>query len=140
MHIELKTRRATEADLPMLHEWTEAEKRLERQDYRTTIVKIVEADGEPVGFVSARLVWQVEPLYLRRDWVKKMGRSRRHVVRRAAYMLGRSIEDWLADRKNNPVVRSYFATVLNRTFCGLVESFGMFRLYPRCRIYGKDLP
>lgn len=137
---EITIRPARESDLETLNRITAETKNSEPQDYRRTVPFVAEIDGEVVGFIAARMVWQIEPLYLDPAWKRRVQRYAPHLVRRVVYLLAKKIDDWLSDRGNNPYVRSYFAHSLNRGFEKLMMHWGMHRLYMRGRFYGKDLP
>lgn len=112
------------------------DKRWEQVDLTKGIVFVVEKDGEPVQFIQGRLMWQIEPL----KWLRgKRKLCSPHEQKKATYLAISAMEKWLADRKNNPLIRSYFCTIRDRVMQKLARSFGMVPLYEGNKFFGKDL-
>lgn len=106
----------------------------EQQDLRQSIVYIAEFEGDVVGFVSGRIVWQIPTLLIDRQ----MGLPR-HVQRKATYLLIKAIDAWIGDRsKNLSGVHFYFCVIKNRTMQQLAKAFGMLRVYKDFLVFGRD--
>jgi len=130
-------RPATPEDLHELH-WRLHEQRhlYEQQDLRNSIVMVAEDEGQIVGFVAARLMWQVEPLLLTPEFIKE---APGHAQRRATYLLIREIDRWIGDRtKNRSGLHSYFCSIVGKTMRKLALSFGMLPVYQKCKFFGRD--
>jgi hypothetical protein len=130
-------RPATEDDLHELH-WHLHDQReyFEQQNLRNSIVMVAEEDGQIVGFGAARLMWQVEPILLTRDF-KKQGSA--HAQRKATYLLIRELDHWIGDRvRNTTGLHSYFCSIRGRVMQKLALSFGMLRVYRYCKFFGRD--
>lgn len=130
-------RDATLDDLHELH-WRlhEQRKYFEQQNLRHSIVKVVEYEGQIVGFAAARLIWQVEPLLLTPEFKR---RAPAHARRKATYLLIREIDRWIGDRqKNRSGLHSYFCSIVGRTMRKLALSFGMLPVYQNSKFFGRD--
>ncbi len=97
----------------------------------------IRAGKEIAGFIAARLIWQVEPLFLFPAFRRQRPRNAR---RRATLLLARALEAFLADRARNPTgICSYFCFIKDRIFQKLAEHYGLVRIYRGGRFYGRDL-
>jgi hypothetical protein len=130
-------RPATAADIPYLEQRLKEQSYFEQVDVRKMVVFIAECGGEIVGFTAARMMWQIEPVMLLPEFIKRAP----HFARQKATLgLIRSIEGWLGDRTRNTTgIYSYFCSIKGRIMRQLAESYGMFRVYQGCGFYGRDL-
>jgi hypothetical protein len=135
---QLEVRAAKPEELAMLQKDLSRDRRWEQVDLSKSVVGVVTKDGEIVQFVSGRLMWQVEPL----KWIRgKKKALSPHQQRKATYLSIRWLRDWLADRKNNPYIRSYFCSIsdANPVMQKLAKSFGMIPVYRGTSFFGEDL-
>lgn len=117
-------------DLATLNAW-QLESGWELVDLARAIVFVAEEDGVPVGFIAGRMVFQVEPLYLR-PMAKKMAR------RRATAGLARAMEAWLKEQPY-PWARSYFCYIRDRVFQRLAVAFGLRRIYREGQFFLREM-
>lgn len=107
----------------------------EFQNLRQAIVFVAEYEGEIVGMITGRMIWQVPTLLIDRQ-----AKLTRHARRRATYTLIRELDRWIGDRSRNVSgIYSYFCVIKGATMKQLAKSFGMLRLYERFATFGKDL-
>jgi hypothetical protein len=130
-------RPATDADLPLLASWLAAQTYFEIVDLPQMIVYVAEFGGQIVGFGAARLMWQVEPIFLE----PMFKRHAPHFARaRATLGLIRAVERWIADRRQNTTgIYSYFCFIKGRVMQQLAEAYGMWRIYRGGRFYRRDV-
>jgi hypothetical protein len=108
----------------------------EQQDLRKTILYVAEYDGKIVGFSAARMIWQIEPLLLTPEFKKKAPHFARQ---KATYLLIRELDRWIADRQRNLTgIHWYFCSIVGKTMQQLAVSFGMLRVYPKSKFFGRD--
>lgn len=104
----------------------------ERVNLRQSVVFVAEEDGEMVGSLSARLIWQLEPLHI---WARAKSSQRK-----AAFMLPKAMEAYIGDRALNKTgIFSYFFVTKGRKWAKLAEHFGCLRIYKRCMTFARDL-
>ncbi len=134
---KVSIRTATDADLPLLQDHLAKEKPTwEQGDLRLSIVYVAEFGGEIVGFCGARLVWQVEPLVLFRNFEKH---APHFAQQKATYRLIQAVDGWIADRRRNTTgIYSYFCRIVGRRMQMLALSFGMIRTYTNGKFFGRD--
>ncbi len=140
----MKWPRVTERDavlseLPYLQEKLKEQSHyFEQHDLSQCIVKVVEYDGQIVGFAAARLVFQVEPVMLFPEF-----REAPHFAQqRATLLLIRGIDAWVMDTQRNlSGITTYFCFILSRRMQKLAAAFGMLRCYWNRggKIYGKNM-
>lgn len=105
----------------------------EKVDLKQMLVWVAEEKGEPVGLLSARLIWQAEPMHI----FKEMPRNAK---RRAAYLLTQEMESFIGDRARNKTgIYSYFAVMKDKVFEALARRWGLLHIYGDCRVFGRDL-
>lgn len=125
-------RPARQDELPFLKEqlWSTTH---EKVDLSRCMVWVAESEGQIVGMLPARLIWQLEPLFI-------FPHTKLGVARRATYELAAEAEAWIADRsKNTTGIYSYFAVIKDKVFEALAKRWGLLSVYGECRIYGRDL-
>lgn len=97
---------------------------------------VSEEDGQIIGLLPLRLIWQAEPLFI----FPEVDKRKKNTHRRVALGLPRIMEEWIADRvRNQTGIYSFFFVSKNRLWMKLAESFGCLRIYKGCATYGKDL-
>lgn len=110
----------------------------EQLDLRKSVVLVAEDDELRAGLVSARLMWQVEPLIL----FPEFERTSLPIARKkATYLLARHIEDYIADRaRNRTGLHSFFAFIEDRNprMQGLARHIGWMPVYRKGKFFGKD--
>lgn len=131
---QVTVRPARFEEIPMLQEMLKRQPYFEYQDLTKAIVFVSEYEGEVVGMITGRVIWQLPTLLLEKEKLP------RHSQRRATLMLIRAMDAWLADRsKNLSGIYSYFCVIKGSTMKHLANAFGMLRLYKGFATYGKDL-
>lgn len=112
----------------------------EQVDLSRGIAFVAEEDGERIGFVNGRLIWQVEPLLIFPEYMKSRKRGVHHLRRKASWGLFHALDSYLADPEQNTTgIHSYFCHVVSRPVMRMEKHLGFTRLYPGGRLYGKDL-
>lgn len=133
----LEARAARPDELAMLQADLAKDKRWEQVNLNKSIVGVVTKDGEVTTYISARLVWQIEPL---KHIYGKRNKLSRFEAMKATFLAIQWMRDWLFSLKNNPLIRSYFCTIRNPTMQKLARSFGMSGpLYDGNKFFGEDL-
>jgi hypothetical protein len=104
----------------------------ERIELHGTPVWVAEQDGKLVGFIAARLVWQIEPMTVFPEVRNKM--TRRRVTRQ----LYRAVASWLGDRDlNGTGVHLAFAVTRSFAVMQWAKAMGWFRQYRGAALYMK---
>lgn len=134
----MNIRPATLADIPKLKEELGREPdKWEQIEFEKGIVFVAEEDGEIIGFINGRLIWQIEPLFIFSKYRKKKFRA---IARKATYLLIKRLDGWIANRSENRTgIYSYFCFIKNRLMQGLAMNFGMFRIYTGGKFFGRDV-
>lgn len=129
----MSARQARQDEIPFLTEqlWKTTH---EKVDLSRCMVWVAEDDnGQLVGMLPFRLIWQGEPLHI-------FPNTKLSTARRASYELAAEAEAWIADRsKNTTGIYSYFAVIKDKVFEALAKRWGLLSVYGECRIYGRDL-
>jgi hypothetical protein len=134
---ELTIRPADELDVPCLRKaLKEAGPLWEQVDFSRCKTWIAEVDGVPVTSISLRLVFQIEPLLnFKKDGIK------RHTLKKAAYLLYREVENFIADPEQNTTGLFWtFCHVLQRRTWKWLEKLGFHHCYSGGRMYCKAIP
>lgn len=96
------------------------------------IVYVAEQDGQVIGLLPGRLVWQLEPNYVFPEVKNKATRAR------AGLGMLRAVEAWIADRNCNQTgVYMAFAVVRKRSVWPWIARLGWWRIYQGARFYVK---
>ena len=125
-------RKATLSDLPKLQAWIDSYGG-ETFDLSQELVFIAEHDGEVCGFMPLRIVFQMEPLLVDRANFNKLTCSR------AAVMLCKAAETWIAGRENRTGIRWYFAISRSKAVWAWADRLGWSRIYKGVRHFVKHL-
>lgn len=130
-------RPARPEDLPTLQQMLKEQSEFyEQQDLSKTILFVAEFGSEIVGFSAGRLIWQVEPLLLTKQFQKT---GPHFAQQKATYLLIRELDRWIADRQRNLTgLHSYFCSIVGKRMRNLALSFGMLRVYPKSQFFGRD--
>lgn len=120
----ITVRPARGADLPGLFAALE-ESGNELVDLRRAIVFVAEEDGVAAGFIAARLIWQVEPLYLLPAWRARQPKS---AWRRATLLLAQAMDGYIRSQTGIDL-RCYYAYIRDGVFQRLAERFGLRPVY-----------
>lgn len=128
----VKIRRAIASDIPCLQDWLNAYGG-ETFDLSRELVFVAEDDGELCGFLPLRFIIQLEPLLVDREHFNKLTCSR------AALMLCRAAETWIAGPENRTGIRWYFAISRSKAVWAWAERLGWHRLYKGVRHFVKHL-
>lgn len=107
----------------------------ESGDLEKRILFVIKHNGVVSGCVAARLVWQIEPLYLTPEFERTASPV---TLRRAVFKLARSIFGWLAGPDNRTGVRWTFAYISKKPLQKLAEEYGMLPVYRRGKFFAKD--
>lgn len=109
----------------------------ERVDLTKSIVYVAEYDGLVVGFGAARLVFQVEPLFLFPEFKKH---APRFAVKRATLRLIQELDEWIFDpERNKSGIRQYFCFILDKTMQKLALAFRMLPAYTGGAFFGRRI-
>jgi hypothetical protein len=131
-----EVRAARAEELAILQADLAKDKRWEQVDLSKSVVCVTTRDGEIMMYGSARLIWQIEPI----KWMRGKKNGLLPIEqKRSTYLPIRWLHDWLADVKNNPLIRGYFCSISNRTMQNLAISFGMKPKYLNVKFFGKNL-
>lgn len=129
----MQARPARADELPYLRTRL-AESEHEQVDLDAARVWVAEEDGRVVGLLAARMVWQIEPVYLFPEVTNKVRRSR------AFYRLYRAFEAWLADRAaNRSGVHWFFAVSYSSAVKAWAARMGYHRIYKGAATFVKHL-
>lgn len=127
----MEVREARSDEIPLLKEKLAASD-MERIDLDAARVWVALEEGAIVGFVSLRMVWQMEPLYIFPECRKRMAR------RRAIYGLYREASAWMGDRKRNlSGIHWMFAITRNLEVRRWMVAMGWHRQYKSAATYIK---
>lgn len=109
----------------------------ERFDLTQAVVYVAEYQGEIVGFGAARMLWQIEPLYLFPEFKKHAPRFARA---RATLQLIRELDAFIMDPKRNLTkVHQYFCFIVDRVMQKLALSYQMLPAYKGGKFFGRKL-
>lgn len=97
-------------------------------------VWVTELDGEIVGVLPLRLVWQAEPLLIFPS--KKMKKMNKIARSRAALLMYLAAEEFVRDHKPNWL----FAVTRSRAVKSWSQRLGWHRIYAGASFYIKYLP
>lgn len=132
----VEVRAARPEELALLQADLAKDKRWEQVDLSKSIVCVTVCNGEIIQFGAARLIWQIEPI----KWIRgKKNKTSAFQQKMSTYLVIRWLHDWLADVRNNPLIRGYFCSITNRTMQKLAISFGMKPVYEKTKFFGEDL-
>lgn len=125
-------RKAKLHDLPKLQKWIDAYGG-ETFDLSKELVFVAEQDGEICGFMPLRIVFQMEPLLVDRKHFNKLTCSR------AAVMLCKAAETWIAGPENRTGIKWYFAISRSQAVWAWAERLGWSQIYKGVRHFVKHL-
>jgi hypothetical protein len=108
---------------------------LEAENLNKRILFVIEHGGIISGCVAARLVWQIEPLFLTPEFVRDAGPV---TIRRAVFKLANAIFQWLASSENKTGIYWAFAYVSKKPLQRLAKEYGMTPCYRKGRFFLKD--
>ena len=109
----------------------------EKVDLKTSIVFVDVYDGQLVGFGAARLIFQVEPLYLFPEFKKN---APKFAQKRATYQLIKALDAWIFDpERNKSGIRQYFCFILDKTMQKLALAFNMLPAYTGGAFFGRRI-
>lgn len=129
----MEIRQAKAEELPYLKSRL-AETDHEEINLEAARVFVAVENGQIIGQISARLVWQAEPLVI---FPEVKNRTTR---RRATVALLKGWEAWLADRSQNKTgIHWYFAIIRNRAAQFAAPRMGLWRIYIRAQHFVKYL-
>ena len=111
--------------------------KLEFSDVDKRIMFVIKHNGVVSGCIAARLVFQIEPLYLTPEFLKDAPPI---TVRRAVFKLCKSICAWLGDRTQNRTGISWtFAFIpKSKEMQEYVQEYGFIPVYKRGKFYARD--
>jgi hypothetical protein len=128
--VEIRQARADE--IPYLRERLK-ETEGEQIDLDTARVWVAVEGKQILGMLSARLVWQAEPLIIFPEVNNTMTR------RRAGLGMYRAFEKWLPSIENRTGIRWFFAITRSKAVMGWADRLGWFRQYKGAATYLKHL-
>lgn len=128
----VRIRKATISDIPKLQGWLDNYGG-ETFDLSKELVFVAMDDGEICGFMPLRVVLQAEPLLVDRKHFNKLTCSR------AAVMLWKAAESWIAGPENKTGIRWYFAISRSKAVWAWAGRLGWSRIYKGVRYFVKHL-
>ena len=109
------------------HEFADLEKR---------ILFVIKHNGVVSGCIAARLVWQVEPLYLTPEFQRDAGPM---TIRRAVFKLCRTICNWLGGPENKTGIRWTFAYIEGKKeMQQYVQDNGFVPVYRKGKMFARN--
>lgn len=99
------------------------------------IVYVIKHNGIVSGCIAARLVWQIEPLYLTPEFERTAPPV---TLRRAVFKLARAMFAWLGGPENRTGIRWTFAYTESKKMQKLAREYGMIPLYRKGKFFAKD--
>jgi hypothetical protein len=119
----MEIRQARAAELPHIQARLEAENS-EDIGIDTARIFVAVEDGQILGVLAARMVWQLQPLVIFPEVRNKAKR------RRAGLGMFRAAQEWLGSRSlNRTGIHWFFAVTRSRPCMGWLKSLGMLRQY-----------
>src|SRR5258708_2363015 len=110
----------------------------ENHDLNRRILYVIKHNQVLAGCIGARLIWQIEPLWLTPEFDRDASPVTRQ---RAVFKLIRSMEAWLGDpTKNTTGLNRYFGAISNKRMEQIAKEYGMHNAtYRTARLYWKDV-
>ena len=108
---------------------------LEHAELERRILFVIKHNGIVSGCIGARLVWQIEPLFLTPEFAKTASPI---TLRRAVFKLARTMFGWLAGAENKTGIRWTFAYITKKPLAKLAEEYGMLAVYRKGKFFFKD--
>lgn len=110
----------------------------ESHDLDRRILYVIKHNEILSGCIGARLIWQIEPLWLTPEFDRDASPITK---RRAVYKLIRAMEAWLGDStKNTTGLNRYFGAISNKRMEKVALEYGMKpAVYSRARLMWKDV-
>jgi hypothetical protein len=108
---------------------------IEYIDLEKRIVYVIKHNGIVSGCVAARLVWQIEPLFLTPEFERDASPV---TLRRAVFKLARSIFGWLIGPENKTGIRWTFAYIEKRKMQKVTKEYGLIPVYRKGKFFAKD--
>lgn len=124
----------TPEDLKYLREKLRQAK-LEFNELEKRILFVIKHNGVVSGCVAARLVWQIEPLYLTPEFQRTASPV---TIQRAVFKLARSIIGWLGGPENRTGIRWTFAYIERKAMQKVTEEYGFTPVYRKGKFFAKD--
>lgn len=106
----------------------------EHIDLEKRIAFVIKHNGVVSGCIAARLVWQIEPLFLTPEFTRDAAPV---TLRRAVFKLARSMFHWLAT-ENKTGIRWTFAYISKKPLQKLAEEYGMIPVYRKGKFFARD--
>ena len=107
---------------------------LEHDELEKRIVFVIRHNGIVSGCIAARLVFQIEPLFLTPEFARDAAPV---TLRRAVFKLARAMFHWLAT-ENKTGIRWAFAYISKKPLQKLAEEYGMIPVYRKGKFFFKD--
>lgn len=131
--IDGQVRLATEEERKLVYlKLTQAKPPEDASDWDERQILVIEHGGAISGYIGARLIWQIEGVYLFPEFVRD---SPPVTLRRAVFKLIRGMEQWL----RNCGARWYFCVITRKDTQKNAVEYGMRRIYKKSKIFGRDL-
>jgi hypothetical protein len=109
---------------------------LECDDLEKRIVFVIKHGGVVSGCIAARLVWQIEPLYLTPEFKRDASPV---TLRRAVFKMCRKIVEWLGGPENKTQIRWAFAYIEGKKEMQLyVQENGFIPVYRKGKFFARD--
>lgn len=109
---------------------------LEHADIERRVLFVIKHNGIVSGCIGARLVWQIEPLYITPEFARDASPV---TLRRAVFKLARSMFTWLGDRTTNTTAIWWtFAYVEKKKMQVLAKEYGLIPVYRKGKFFAKE--
>ena len=110
----------------------------ENHDLDKRILFVIKHNQVLSGCIGARLIWQIEPLWLTPEFDRDASPVTRQ---RAVFKMIRTMENWLSDpTKNTTKLHRYFGAISNKKMEKVAIDYGMKpAVYHRARLMWKDV-
>lgn len=129
----VEVRQALAEEIPYLKERL-AETEGEQIDLDIARIWVAVEDGKIIGMLSARMVFQLEPLLIFPE------ATNAHTRRRVGLGLYRAVESWIGSReKNRTGIHWFFAVTRSHAVKGWANRLGWFRQYQGAATFIKHL-
>jgi hypothetical protein len=99
------------------------------------IMFVIKHGGIVSGCIAARLVWQIEPLYITPELKRDAGPV---TVRRAVFKLCRKMMEWLGGPENKTGITWTFCYTQNKNLQGYVQEYGFLPCYSKGKFFVRD--
>jgi hypothetical protein len=109
--------------------------KLDCDDLERRIVFVIKHGDVVSGCVAARLVFQIEPLYLTPEFTRDASPV---TLRRTVFKLANAMMGWLAGPENQTGIRWAFAYIVKKPMQEATKEYGFTPVYRRGKFFAHD--